>query len=394
MPGSALHTRETDRRPAPGAVLITGATGFLGREVMTRYLERTDRHIFALVRARDAREAESRLRESLDGTVPGDPQSSARVTAVAGDIEAEGLGLDSARRERLAEELTDVVHAAASVSFTLPLDQARSVNVDGTRRLLELATLCQHRGGLRRFSYVSTAYVAGTHDGSFHEHDLDLGQGFHNSYERTKFEAERVVHDHADRLPVQVLRPSIIVGERPSGWTGSFNVLYAPLKAFAGGALHAIPARGSAPIDVVPVDYVADAVLELASGGADDDGTFHLVAGPEAPTIRGVVGMAAGHLRRRRPLTLPPAFYRRVVHPVLLRLSGARRRRALERMEVFFPYFENRVTYDNRRTRERLDPTGVRTTPLEGYFGRLIDFADRARWGRRPISRARARAQA
>src|SRR5438034_8725197 len=110
--------------------------------------------------------------------------------------------------------------------------------------------------------------------------------------------------------------------------------------------------------------------------------------------MQGVVGMAAGHLRRRRPLTLPPALYRRVVHPVLLRLSGGRRRKALERMEVFFPYFENRATYDNRRTRKRLERAGLRTTPLEGYFGRLLDFADRARWGRRPISRARARAQA
>src|SRR5439155_23621126 len=111
---------------------------------------------------------------------------------------------------------------------------------------------------------VSTAYVAGAHVGRFGERDLVVGQRFRNPYERSKFEAELLVQAHSDTLPVQVLRPSIVVGDSRSGWTSSFNVLYSPLRAFASGAYPAIPARRSAPVDVVPVDYVAEAILALA----------------------------------------------------------------------------------------------------------------------------------
>ena len=111
--------------------------------------------------------------------------------------------------------------------------------------MLELAELCRRRGGLRRFSYVSTAYVAGTHDGEFSEDQLDVGQGFRNPYERSKFEAEQLVRAYRGRLPIQVFRPSIIVGERATGWTVSFNVLYAPLKAFAAGRLRRAARRAA-----------------------------------------------------------------------------------------------------------------------------------------------------
>src|SRR5207244_3140089 len=139
----------------------------------------------------------------------------------------------------------------------------------GTRRMLDLAELCSGRGGLESFVHVSTAYVAGEADGSFGEGDLDVGQSFRNAYERTKFEAEVAVRERASTLPVQVVRPSIIVGDSRSGWTPAFNVLYAPLRAFSRGAYPMIPARRSAPVDVVPVDYVADAILALAGRPGD-----------------------------------------------------------------------------------------------------------------------------
>src|SRR5205823_6206999 len=106
-----------------------------------------------------------------------------------------------------------IIHSAASVSFSLPLDESRAINVEGTRSILDLAELAQRRGGLRRLSYVSTAYVAGDRRGVFGEDDLDLGQGFRNPYEQSKFEAEKLVRSRMDWVPTQVFRPSIVVGE-------------------------------------------------------------------------------------------------------------------------------------------------------------------------------------
>jgi long-chain acyl-CoA synthetase len=111
---------------------------------------------------------------------------------------------------------------------------------------------------------ISTAYVAGEHTGQFNEDDLDVGQRFRNAYEQSKFEAESLVASRRARLPITVLRPSIVVGESDSGWTTSFNVVYWPLRAFSRGAYLALPARREAPVDVVPVDYVADAIFALS----------------------------------------------------------------------------------------------------------------------------------
>ena len=128
--------------------------------------------------------------------------------------------------------MSTIVHCAASVSFDLPLGEARAINLEGTRRMLEFAGLVRESGGLERYGHVSTAYVAGTHAGRFAECDLDVGQGFRNSYEQSKFEAEQLVRSQ-DGLPFTILRPSIVVGDRRSGWTSAFNVLYWPLRAFA-----------------------------------------------------------------------------------------------------------------------------------------------------------------
>jgi thioester reductase-like protein len=333
-----------------GAVLLTGATGFVGREILDRLVER--RRVYALVRAENDDAAAGRL------------PSHDHLTAVAGDIEQPGCALDGATIGRLTDEVTTVVHCAASVAFDLPLEDSRRINVDGTRHVVDLARRCRR---LERLSYISTAYVAGEPRRLFRESQLDVGQRFRNAYERSKFEAERMVRERAAGLPLQILRPSIVVGDSRTGRTSSFNVLYGPLKAFAHGAVPAIPARRSSPVDIVPVDYVADQAVDLAENG--EDGTLHLVAGRNATTVGRLLDLACEHLDRKPPAVLPPAAYRRLLHPWLRRKYGG-----LRRMETYFPYFSMRVRFDDRR----LGPG----PPVESYFHRLVEFAERARWGR------------
>jgi long-chain acyl-CoA synthetase len=211
-----------------------------------------------------------------------------------------------------------------------------------------------------------------------------VGQGFRNPYERSKHEAELLVRERADRVPVQVVRPSIVVGDSRSGWTPSFNVLYGPLRAFASGAYQLIPGRRATPVDVVPVDYVADAVIALAGR---PDTTHHLVAGSRASSVGELIDLASGHTGRPPPRTLPLPLYRAAIHPLLLRVAGRRRRRALRRSEVFFPYFSMDVRYDDARARRALAPLGLQPPPLASYFGRLMAFAEATDWGRRPVAR-------
>jgi thioester reductase-like protein len=336
-----------------GAVLLTGATGFVGQEILSRFLARGDRHVYALVRADNDDDAAARL------------PAHERLTAVAGDIEQSGLGLSNGIGEHLRSEVGTVLHCAASVSFDLPLPESRRVNVEGTRHVLDFARSCRE---LERLSYVSTAYVAGEPGRLFREDELAVGQRFRNPYERSKFEAELALRSEGAGLPLQILRPSIVVGDSTTGRTSSFNVLYAPLKAFARGWVPAIPARRESPVDIVPVDYVADRVHELATDGPD--GTFHLVAGRNATTVGRLLEMSSEQLGRSEPVVLPPRLYRRWVHPWL-----RRKYRGLRRMEMYFPYFSMRVRFDD----SRLGPG----PKVERYFHRLVRYAERARWGRR-----------
>lgn len=373
---------------ARGDLLLTGSTGFLGMELLARLLEDTDRRVWAPVRAGSDAEAGARLRATLSSLV-GDPAAYAdRVVALAADLTRPGLGLDEARRSELVEQVDEIVHCAASVSFSLPLEEARAINVEGTRRVLELAWDCREHGGLRRLAHVSTAYVAGDHRGEFSESDQDVGQGFNNTYERSKWEAERLVQAHAERVPVQIFRPSIVVGDEQSGWTASFNVIYTPLRAYSRGALPMVPARRSAPVDVVPVSYVARGILALGDAGAGR--TFHLVAGPRAASVGELIGRTVSHLEGPPVRVVAPGLYHRVVHPLLVRRAGPAERRWLERGKVFFPYFAGRVRFGSAATEAALASRGVRVPPLGDYFERLLDFAVDTSWGREQVGRAQA----
>jgi thioester reductase-like protein len=358
------------------SVLLTGATGFVGMEVLARLLEEDgDEPIFALVRAPDELDAQPRLNAVLDGLGVA-PAGRARARAVPGDLSAPNLRLTALARRRLVNEVTAIVHCAASVQFGLPLDEARSINVAGTRRVIGLAREIAAHGRLERLVHVSTAYVAGLHRGRFFETDLDVGQAFRNTYERTKAEAERVVRAEAVGLPTVVVRPSIVVGESDTGWTPAFNVLYWPLQAFARGLIKALPARPDGVVDVVPVDYVADAIFHLLRDRPDVEGVIHATAGAEAVTIEELVELSCAALHRERPPIDPGA-------------AAALAERS-DQAARYLPYFDVGVTFDATRAREVLDPVGITPPPLESYFDTLLGFAQAARWGKRPIARADA----
>jgi thioester reductase-like protein len=369
-------------------LLLTGSTGFLGMELLARLLEETDRRVWAPVRAGDDAEAAARLRATIATLLPDPGRYSERIVAFAADLTRPRLGLSARRREEIAEHVGEIIHSGASVSFTLPLEEARAVNVDGTRRMLDLAESCRERGGFTRFAHVSTAYVAGDHRGDFSELDHDLGQDFNNSYERSKWEAELLVRERGERLPVQVFRPSIVVGDEESGWTASFNVIYTPLRAYARGALPLIPGRRSAPVDIVPVSYVACSILALADAGSGR--TFQLVAGSEAPTLGELIDRTVEHFDGPPIRTVSPSVYRRTVQPLLMRRATPAQRRWLEHGQVFFPYFSTGARFQAEETSAALAPLGVELPALGDYFERLLDFAVDCRWGGRKVGRAQA----
>jgi thioester reductase-like protein len=347
--------------PNGGPVLLTGATGFVGMELLLRILQQTDRDVIALVRASDGEAAQARVDEVLATLLPpAQRPRRGRVRAQAADLTAPGLGLSPMARDRLAGSVGAVVHCAASISFVLALEDARRINVEGTREILALAEEAAGRGALDRVVHVSTAYVAGEREGCAREDEGDVGQRFRNTYERTKLEAEEVVRGSG--LPASILRPSIIVGDSSTGWTPTFNVIYWPLQAFTRGLFPTVPADPGASVDIVPVDAVADALLELVRGPVRE-GAFHVVAGDGAPTNAELATMAADAFDADRPRFVAPGE-----DPSAELRAGP-----------LLPYFHVRNTFDDERGRS----LGVAPPPpLEDYFPALMRYAREARWGK------------
>ena len=355
-------------------MFMTGATGFLGMEVLARLLERGDRTVYALVRASDADAAQERI-DGVLAKLWSDPEPYRHlVRPVPGDVTQDGLGIASDQRAVLAEEVGAVLHCAASITFDLPLEEARAINVEGTREVIGFARECKALGRLERFVHVSTAYVSGRHGGTFEEGQLVAGQEFRNTYEQTKWEAEHVVRAAGDLAPA-IARPSIVMGESDTGWTPAFNVLYWPLRAFSRGLFDEVPALPEAHVDVVPVDYVADALVHLLD--TDDQGVFNLVAGRGAATANELMNMACDRFGRPRPEIVPPG-------------SGAGDD-AGDHGAVYLPYFDMEVVFDDARARATLEPAGISAPRLTDYFQTLIDYAEAARWGKRSMTREEAR---
>ena len=324
-------------------VLLTGATGFVGTEVAARLLERADLEIVALVQARNDEEAMRAAERAWWYRPELRAALGERIHPVAGDVARPRLGLTGSTYEDLRDRVTHVAHSAADLRVDASVEDLCPVNVDGVANVLDLARSAR---GLRRLVHVSTAYVAGGRRGTVAEDDLTDAFGFGSPYEETKFEGERLVRAAASELPVTIVRPSMIVGDSRTGEIKTFNTFYTPLRLYLSGRTRFVPASRRLLVNIVPVDYVADAIVRLAFDPSAEGRTFHLTTPADRlPTAAEVLGVARRWARDRLGVRLPaPVFV-----PVGRWVGGRTAR-------VLAPYFRERRRFLRDHTDELLGP--------------------------------------
>ena len=364
-------------------VLLTGATGFVGQHILWRMLQGSAAGdtVYCLVRGDSRDDAQRRLTRLLDHQQL--PQSAReRCHLLWGDITNTNLVFDGKDATPMPDDIDRVVHCAATVKFNLPLPKARLINVDGTRNVVRCA---ERQSRLQRFDYIGTAFVAGTARGLISEELLHEPPGFHNSYEQTKWEAEDLVRQLRSNLPISVFRPSIVVGDSTSGYTANFRVLYAPLKLLAQGVALFAPADPRGIVDVVPINYVVDAFMALSSSTGSIGKCYHLAAGPEGQNqIEELAAMAADFFGVRRPWLVGPQVWSPILRPLAyvfyFALWGERRRR-LESVSNYFPYFAYRASFDTSATQRDLDGSGIAAPSVTSYFRTILQYCVDTNWG-------------
>lgn len=370
-------------------VLITGGTGFVGKAVLARLADvpRYGR-IFLVVRPSRGVSPEDRCREVIARMFPGGrlEEMLARVVAVPGDLTKLGFGVSKETLDMLRKDVDQLLHVGASTDFGAPLDESRLHNVEGTRHALQLAIDLHENGRLKRFDYVSTAYVAGRLRGVVKEADLQRGQPFSNNYEQSKYEAELLVRSYAKRLPTAIYRPSIIVGDSNNGHTPHFKVLYWPLQLLSKNLLPFFSCNPRARLDVVPVDYVADAIVALMQRDASLNETFHLTAGlGREIRIRDVLRDSYRYAGiKPRPLVSFPIF-NLIWRTPLKKLFHDSFWGAAELARPYFRYLKgNGVRFDASKTDAVLAPLGVTCPNWNDYKREVLGYCIASRWGRKP----------
>ncbi|WP_158893135.1 SDR family oxidoreductase [Amycolatopsis anabasis] len=366
---------------------VTGATGFIGRRLTARLLARPETGtVYALVRETS--------RGRLAALAEQWPHAE-RLVPVTGDLTEDALGVDRAGLDKIDH----VLHLGAIYDLTAKEEANRAANVDGTRNVIAFAAAA----GASWLHHVSSIAVAGNHPGKFTESDFDLGQGFDSPYHATKFEAEKLVREQ-DAVPFKVYRPSAVVGDSRSGEMDKVDGPYYFLPAIS--RLSALPARlplagpDLGATNLVPVDYVVDAIEWLMHRDAPSGSTYHLGSPRPQPLNEVYNAFAAAAGAPRIGATTPPRV------SAAVRAAGKRlakwgaagvdrlpggysaRKAVLTELGVpieVLPHLSLEVDFDTAATTAALVGSGIELPELADYAGPLYRYwlehldVDRAR---------------
>ena len=286
-------------------ILLTGAASLVGAEVLRDLLRRRDVESICLLMPADGARAMARLRGYVG-------HSADSVTTIVCNLHSPHFGLSSTAWDSLAVSFDLGIHCAQREVADQNVERAREANVLPVENWIALLD----RNPALRLHHLSTAFIGGTRRGLLTEFDLDCGQQFHNAWERSKFEAEGALRASGASDRVTVYRPSHTLGcstGESFDLGGSFPLL-ATLSSSS-----VLPGDAHARIDLVPADYVASSMVELACANAT--GTFHLACGWEdslpVRTAANLAAKARGRSRGARMLPRAIAWPLRLAHSSL-----------------------------------------------------------------------------
>jgi long-chain acyl-CoA synthetase len=355
------------------AIFLTGGTGYIGAHVAANLLEGHDATLNLLVRGRDPRDAELRLWHALQLHMPFPKfydYLQAKIRIFRGDLTSPQFGLEPADYDRLVHTSDSVIHCAASLNRKSE-KSCLNVNLRGTLEVLQLARRSQYYHGLTRFSNVSTVAVAGkrSHEVVQEDHSIEWDRSDYDPYARTKKFCEHMVRELLPDVPLTIFRPSIVLGDSRYPQTTQFDMVRS--FVFLAG-LPVLPFRPHDKIDIVNVDFVADAISTLHMKPNPAHDIYHLSSGNGSQTFQELTKALAAEQDKRGPVFLPVlgGSFSSVVNLLANRKGPVGHGAAL--MKVFLPYLNWNTVFDNTRV---VDEMGRKPVPFSQYSFPLLRFS-------------------
>jgi len=349
-------------------VLITGMPNFVAVRLLWTLLDAEPKtHVALVVRGDLVERTEAELSRRVGVR--------SRVRVLRGDVVAPDLGLVDEDLERVLRETTDIYHLASIYHLGVAKNRAEEVNIQGTRHVLDIARRCDR---LERLNHYSTAFVAGDRAGVILEGELETGQKFRNTFERTKFTAELEIRRAMHDLPISVYRPSMLVGDSETGEIDALDGPYFFFQLIVNNPTRLpvpLPSAAMHPLNVVPVDYVTRAMHAISIGENNVGRTFHLVD-PNPISARDAFRMIAEHAERSAPRGRMPHWLaqRLLALPPVERLTRQGR--------AFLHELDSLTIFNSMNTMAALRHTGIIAPPFPTYVDRLVRYVQRDRtWG-------------
>jgi thioester reductase-like protein len=340
-------------------VLVTGFPSFRGRKMVEEELSEGKRTlVYAVVHPKLAAQA----RAFLEQLAPADRE---RVVVYEGDAAAIDMGLSGAEYRELAQRV-DRIHHVAQVTYPgVARKLAEFVNVGATREVLEFGRVCER---LQCLVVHSSAQVSGNRTGRVLEEELAARQSFRSPVEETLARAERLARTAMSDMPIAIVRPTQIVGDSRTGEVDRFDGPYLLILLILSAPQDfpvLLPAKGDAPMNLVPIDYVVRAAHRIGKSPHAAGKTFHL-ADPKPLTVRQVFELVAQTGGRR----LPGGFIPSRLTKVLLSTPGLNL--VAKSPKAFIDTITTPVRYDTRNADDVLAGSEVHCPPFESYVDALV----------------------
>jgi thioester reductase-like protein len=293
-----------------------------------------------------------------------------RVVPFEGDAAAMDLGLSGSEYRRMANEL-DRIHHVAQVTYPgVSRGMAELVNIGATREVIELGSMCQH---LKSIVVHSSAMVSGNREGLVREDELAMGQSFRTPVEETLARAERCLRSAMSRLPIIVIRPTLVIGDSSTGEVDRFDGPYLLILLIVSSPQDLpvpLPTRGDALLHMVPIDYVVRAAHHIGREPSAIGKTFHL-ADPRPLTVRRVFELVAESGGKR----LPGGFIPSRITKALLSTPGLNV--VAKSPRAFIDLLATPVRYDTHNSDQLLRDTDIICPPFETYVDSLVSYVRR-----------------